>query len=446
MTLFNSIEKFTVLIKGSIVDDYFLKYLNEIQAKSFLIENDYIDKDFLIDYSNYYSRSFKEIPRKTNRIHFFSRVILESDFYSALEIGDISFFNSLQDAYLGFTVIKPILGKDEEPIIGRTLLKTYDTHSPGIIRSFIGSDYQVSLFGIPLSIYSLPFQTQDMAVGACATIACWTAIHQLSHIFNIHTSSPYELTDAITNLSYVLPGRNFPSINGLTISQMKSYFISLGLETEFVDPNINYLEHYEPSKDDVIADAVLAYQKIKLPLIAALTLKRTDEDEDYHAVVISGLRIEGGKITRLFIHDDRIGPFSRVKPVDNFSKWSNEWILKGSYHEVILDKLLIPVYPKIRLNFARIYSVFLEVKRNAEKEGIDSSLFLTTIRDYKEFLLHQEFDDKIKTLTQPMPKFLWIIRNSIDGKKLFDFVYDGTAVFANQCLMEISYHEYWNEN
>lgn len=210
---------------------------------------------------------------------------------------------SLSDSYLGFTIIKPINGKDGEPIIGRTILKTYDPNPPGAKRNFIKSDYTSSLFGIPLKISSLPFQTKDMAVGACATLACWTTLHQLSNIFDIHTSSSYELTDTITNLSYVLPCRNFPSINGLTISQMKSYFISIGLETEFIDPKYIESNNYDSNRDDIIVDAIKAYQGIQLPIIAALILNGNNKDEnfqgarieDFHAVVISGFRIEGNK-------------------------------------------------------------------------------------------------------------------------------------------------------
>jgi hypothetical protein len=90
LTLFKPIEEISVFFNGSIVGGYFFKYLNKIQAKSFLIESNYIDKDFLIDYSNYYSRSFREIPKTTDRIHFFSAFFNEREFLSALEKGDLT--------------------------------------------------------------------------------------------------------------------------------------------------------------------------------------------------------------------------------------------------------------------------------------------------------------------------------------------------------------------
>lgn len=468
MPLFLPIENLRSYISDSIVEEYFIGYLEKVHAACFSIEENYIDKDFLIDYANYYSRAFRPIRRETTRIHFFSSVFEDTSFFAALNAGDSKYFRTLAEAYLGFTVIKPIRGKDGEPIVGRTLLKTFDPNPEGAQRSFIGGNHTASLFGIPLSVTSLPFQTQDMAVGACATIACWTALHQLAEIFDIPRASPYELTSTITNLSTVLPSRNFPSIAGLTLSQLKSYFISLGLETEFIDSSNIVDPNYDDGKDDVIADAVRAYQEIKLPIIAALVLTKrssppepaspsdptlspdpalpqeTDDDivsEDYHAVVISGYRAEGVKVTGLYVHDDRIGPYSRCHPVGNFSRWKNEWISRDGFDTISVAKLLIPIYPKVRLNFPRIYSAFLDVKRENEKSGASSELFLTTVKLYKEFLLHEDFDDKEKILIQPMPKYLWIIRASFEGAKIFDIVYDGTSIFPDEHFLDIDYRD-----
>jgi len=50
------------------------KYLQdeEIGAKTAVIEPQYIDKDYFIDYAGFYARSFEKIERCTKRVHFFS--------------------------------------------------------------------------------------------------------------------------------------------------------------------------------------------------------------------------------------------------------------------------------------------------------------------------------------------------------------------------------------
>ena len=42
--------------------DYIIRYLSnpELDAKTVVVERNYIDKDYLMDYQTFYSRSFKE--------------------------------------------------------------------------------------------------------------------------------------------------------------------------------------------------------------------------------------------------------------------------------------------------------------------------------------------------------------------------------------------------
>jgi len=88
-----------------------------------------------------------------------------------------------------------------------------------------------------------------------------------------------------------IDARNFPSDDGLTLSQLKYYFNSLDLETEFINPKPTAGPAQKPS-DDIIADAVRAYIELGLPIIATLNLKGT---HDYHAVLITGYRHTCGK-------------------------------------------------------------------------------------------------------------------------------------------------------
>lgn len=65
---------FTTYLGDSIQAKYIKNYLlsSDIKAETIVVEHNYIDKDYLIDYSNYYSRSFEDIKKFTDRIHFFS--------------------------------------------------------------------------------------------------------------------------------------------------------------------------------------------------------------------------------------------------------------------------------------------------------------------------------------------------------------------------------------
>ena len=56
---------------SSFIAKYISDYLGKIDAETFLLESNYIDKDFIIDYSRFYSRSFGVNSKFTNRMHFF---------------------------------------------------------------------------------------------------------------------------------------------------------------------------------------------------------------------------------------------------------------------------------------------------------------------------------------------------------------------------------------
>jgi hypothetical protein len=410
---------------------YINDYLRIIGSNTFVIEEDYIDKDYLIDFSNFYARSFNIDKKYTTRFHFFKYSFSNDEFTEALKSNNSKFIHILKEAYQGFVVVKPVNDKYGNPYIGRTILETYpkivDPENPNSEeRVYLTQKYPVSLFGVQLYVESLPFQAQDSAVGGCATIACWVALYPINRLFGVPLHSSYELT----NLSVTFPtlDRNFPS-TGLTPHQMKSQFNALGLETEFLNiESMDDVSPYYSKKDDIIADIVKSTTEFGLPIIASLKLTRKGAKPEYHAVVISGYRHYKGNVTELYIHDDQIGPFHHVQPVGNFLKWKNDWITKNGFSTIEVERLIIPIYHKLRLRFGKIYSYFLAWRKEVEILSSSTELFLTSLNDYKQFLLSKNFDNKIEILEEKFPRFLWIIRIRYKGIITGDIIYDATSV------------------
>jgi hypothetical protein len=424
---------------------YLYDYLKEIGAKTCLHESEYIDKDYLIDFSKFYSRSFEKFDKTTERYHFFKSSFNTRKFNHALEHEDTGFFKELQDSYLGFVVLKPITDIYNYNLIGRTLLATYPERDGSAIRCFLTNEHKVSLFGISLKVKTLPFQQKDNAVGVCATVTCWSSLFPLMHLFGTPILSPVEVTERAVACPSV-DVRNFPSDDGLTLSQLKYYFNSLNLETEFIDPNIRL--DYQKPHDDIVSDAVRAYIEMGLPIIATLNVKGTD---DYHAVLISGYRHTRGKVREIYVHDDNIGPYHHIKPNSRgkFSSWK-EPTLNGQMREYELQRLLIPVYPKIRLSFGKIYRAFLKFKRGTEilvnsgsySKGTLTELFLTDVHRYRQFLLTQKFEAKKEIIKEPAARFLWVIRIHNRGKPIRDYVLDGTAIYPNKIIWDIEFNNH----
>lgn len=83
-------------------------------ARTAIVEGYYIDVDYSASYYDQRGRSFTPDKRGTIRMHFFSQD-LPSD---ALTIADTEVVKTMQESYLGFTVLRP-----ETPVtLGRTFI------------------------------------------------------------------------------------------------------------------------------------------------------------------------------------------------------------------------------------------------------------------------------------------------------------------------------------
>ena len=441
---------------------HLIDYLKPLNAKTCVLENKYVDKDYMIDYQNFYSRSFIDGGKFTKRLHFFTVDFSQEEFRKSLGDNDLSYLDD--ETYLGFVVIRPIKNIYGEPLIGRTLLKVYPEYEDGDRRVFVTRQYKAHLFGLPLNIRSLPFQAQDQGIGGCATMALYSALHPLAITFELPRSSPSEITEIST--SFRLLSHKFPS-TGLTWEEMVNCVRSKGLDVETIG--------FE--SDEVIKTAVMAYIDAGFPLIAALDLiKKTDAVEIFvketiksgvplidaldqirrvpfeplerHAVVISGYRNDrNNNLKELYAHDDQICPYNKVTFGSGLREWRNEWSGKNY---IILEKLLVPIYPKIRLPFISMNSAYTDLKDRCIESGMgyrDLRLCLTSVRRYKKFLLKKAFlgvhkdnqgrlevYNKDEVLTWSLPRFMWIVRAYDNDKLTYDVIHDGISVYPNECF------------
>jgi len=138
----------------------------------------------------------------------------------------------------------------------------------------------------------------------------------------------------------------------------------------------------------------------------------------------------------LYVHDDQIGPYSRVTNASSvavFSKWVNEWVKEprlgpfpgATWDEVILNDLILPLYPKIRLSYREVYHNCV-LLRNRYK-NFEFHVCLSDNHDYKGLLIKSNIKDKLKVLKSSLPRFVWVINTQQDGNNKLDFVIDATS-------------------
>lgn len=444
-----SLDQIHSVLGDSYQAKYLLNYLRDptIAAKTALIEENYIDRDFTIDFSGYYARSFGKTNKCTKRVHFFSNIFGQAQFEKALAGNDAQILKKIIANYLGFTIVKPFENHFGHPLIGRTLMQMMPRIDGENTRFYIYSEYDISLYGIPLQIKSFPFQAQDGAVSACATMSLWILNKKLNKLFHTPLLSPIEITNKATDS--VEETRSIPS-SGLTLKQMLTFFKSIHLDYEYI--NLEYMNSVflgDDFCDDIkrkagrklkriIPDTLKAILPANIPIIAILCMREYDREvdgevktkrEDLHAVVITGYKYNSnGDIIRIFIHDDQIGPYSRVKTKNeegSFLSWENEWIKNFGYNDITVDGLLIPYYPKIRLNYRDVYETYLQLMEKHPDKIL--YLYLTTVQDYKKRLFSLDAEDKIRILKKSMPRFLWVI-SAIEKKNIiWDQLFDATS-------------------
>jgi hypothetical protein len=436
----SSIGNITDHIGNSRAEYNLINYIGKFGAKTVVIEKDYIDNDYLNDYFNFHSHLFNNISKFTKRVHLFSGTFDSSDLTGLFDRYNTeqSKIKEVLGDYLGFFILKPIekINGLSAPI-GRSLLAPPDKSES---CKYTVDEYQATLYGLPLKIETLPFQTKDSAVGLCATVSLWVLTKKMNKIFKTPLLSPYEITKLATE--YIEPGRMTP-YDGLTSRQMLSFFKSIKVDYNMI--NIKPFLNLSDQKN-LVTDVIRAFiHSAKLPIIANLELIKKGKPSDFHSVVICGYKQSPNNfIEKLFVHDDAIGPFTEVydnsSPVLVFSKWDYDWKRdfreEKAYDEISLIRLLIPFNPSIKLSFNDIYfNKYRAFKEEAEPDN--TILYLASVSEYKHQILKSNCKDKLHIIEKPMPRFLWIMSSEKDNVKN-DLIFDATAHYARP-IYKISY-------
>lgn len=350
--------------------EYIRKYVEELKCSAVLVEDEYIDRDYMQDHSAFYAASFAKYKSSCRRVHFFTGIpaakiaselqVVAAEALNGREAFDAACRKFSAKKYLGFMVVKPLPGSP----VGRTVLRTYqrDTAGRDYIRRFDATrDYSTHLLGVELTVRGLGFQQQDQGVSACATTAIWSSLQKLRDFEDVAAATPAQITAGASR--FALPfGRSLPS-EGLSIDQMCQGIHALG-----VSPNLVRLlpNRFARARSIIHAAAISE--------LAPILIIQNADTGDRHAVAAAGVKLRrkheptlvaanaiddmAGDLIGIYIHDDRLGPYIRTK-------FEAKTIDKKQYPCVIIDEggknvpwvlthLLMPVHGKIRTAIAQM--------------------------------------------------------------------------------------------
>lgn len=410
---------------------YFPEYFNHVKPQTIVVENNYIDRDFLEDYAGFYVRCFKPPPRECTRLHFFSEKFDKDDFESLLSGANDTLRNKLTgpDAYLGFIVLKHL----PETIIGRTCLRTYP---PSQRRLFPATrDYDANLFGLQLKVQTLAFQEQDRVASACATSALWTVFNGTGMLFQHQLPSPFEITRTATEGMPIVE-RMVPN-EGLNMIHIASAIRHVGLEPLL----------FSLTSNEFLKRTVRAYVDFGIPVMLLLVI-----GDELHVVAITGYSIPevdvddfiADRIDKLYVHDDQIGPFARmtfgnIETVEiDGNKIKGPSFTSSWDEKVVATNIIVPIYHKVRITHEHI--LWLISKFNAAIQAYQTGLIwdvrLTSVNKMKIEIsqcknISSEYRREI--LLEKMPRFLWrVTACSKNSRTLFDLLFDATDIEQGQ--------------
>lgn len=426
----NDYEKLLKFIDPQYVDENLIQQLKKyigVKCKLVSIDFPYYENDYLSSYYIFYAKKLQNFPKECYRLLFYADrkahklmgYITLRPTYDGRRLGKIYF----EPQYLVKEKVSLILGD----------CKCHTGGSESILRIF-------------------PHMKQEGDVAVCAHVATWSVLRSFASRFHRYP----ELTlGKIVEMVSPESERMIPS-RGLTAFQISQVF----LDADF-SPVVLSRDERNPR---LIREALISYVASGIPVVAVLSNRN-------HAIAIVGLGDPRPKCdadlkeavesycsyesywednneirtnvvlssrfyTSVVVNDDNYFPYAiaRVKqtPIDNDT-------IPYTFPEI--DRLIIPLYPRIQLSYEDIRTIFLRMVSTYQKEWSTPTvarIFLTSANTYREYIneiddTHNESLKRIKQLliNLEMPKFIWCVEASsvehfqrevpiVDGLVIFD--------------------------
>jgi hypothetical protein len=451
------------LFGTSAASHYLSDYLQELSAKTILVEPHYVDRHYIDEFANYYSRSFHAPSAHCSRLHFFKaeKSVVSQSLIKAFAGSEqlVKSQQALQGYYKGFVVRRPLAGAP----IGRTVLSTYPTD--GNRRHYeVVRTYRINLLGMCLEVQGLAYQQQDRGAAVCASTALWSALQRIAFISGNRSPSPFAITSAAKS--------PFPASHGLHDQQMAEAISALGYSADRFDPDDNTL---------LFRAKLIACLDSQLPVVLGLCQKvptKTGFQICGHAVTVTGYaepnRVEeismgngvsilslAGSLDTLYVHDDNLGFHAHYELLDGEEPnedgnpvlrilrgrssgrlrdwwkpdlWDIEWALipKPDKMRLPLEDLFSNasmIQPLIERVFFRGASVYYRVRFDAgvsyQRGLVDMNLELPVLRKF--------------LFSVSLPRHLAVISVFLadDATHLLDIVMDATSVSREPAILDV---------
>lgn len=459
------------------LDSYINHFSKEKDDISILIEKKYIDRSYIQDYSDYYVKCFNLYKRDCMRIHFFNCKENELCTVTSFEDSDESKIDSIVKLYLGFIVIRPI----PSTFIARACLKRYETPEDKLDHYIISRNVKSHLLGLDLFVETVPFIEQDRVLSVCATSALWSFFNAHSNVDKNQIPSPYQITTTAINMNAMSVVAPDQMDSGLTIDMMCNCLKTLGLVPQFFE--------IKEENSAFFYELIHVFVSSNIPVILGLTIYDRKPDAELkekggkglHAVVVLGDELcdvvnfkkvdfnfstKSENLSKLYIHDDRIGPYARLEYKDGNWNLPYDGCISNDVHNTEFYEptdIVIGLYPKVRLPFATVWNFAYYLNENIKalfdlhpntnesdakiaKTGYENILWdfkLENGSDLKRRIRKSDVlsNSKKNFLGMSLPHYCWVVKAHLFSQTIFEVILDSTEVSQGKYVIDVLFYK-----
>lgn len=351
--------------------DWIFDHARSLGAATALLEHQYLDRDYGDEYRQFYAKTFRWIPDRCERLHFWDR----------------------RERYLGYSSLRPIKGRP----VGRTMLVPGPEFEDDV--SCV-AESSASPYGHRNLVSAFPYISQDRQYGRCAHAVVWM-IARYHHLrYGMPERFISEIVEAAAAAEFE---RTLPS-DGLTDDQVGAAFRCLDIAAA----RYSIGGRYGLAREDLEAK-LRRYLNSGIPL--ALATPR-------HLTAIIGAGYEGGEL-QVIGCDDECGGYVR-RPIC----FPTDAEAEGSADEEdgdgrdFWEMLFVPLPGRIYAPYEEIERAVLIELGHLTKRFVSPGLigkrrlrlreYVTEVRDYKAKLRSRGMDSVVAEAHAQVPSGRWL--------------------------------------
>jgi hypothetical protein len=267
----------------------------QLGATSILLEP-YVSTDWADEYQSWYSRTFRDIPKRATRLHFFRSVDKPLRLSDLLNLPP-DYTKQKQSPYVGYCVVRPF-----EPItVADTVLQSpYQMEQSNSVRC--ATTFENHILGHQLYVTGMPYIQQDKSVSVCAQADLWMIAKYMHARGEARRFRPSEMEEIATSNFRLGSTRD-----GLTDFQIYNALRLMDIRSDLIQPK---------SAEDAIR-IIYAYVSSEIPVIVSIPEHVFTVIGYTYGNKVNNILAQNdsmaGYVDHFIVHDDEVGPYQKFK-------------------------------------------------------------------------------------------------------------------------------------